>query len=112
MTDRLELLAQHRERLRAEIAVEREYLARAAQRLQPPLRKLDQVREDLRFFRERYLYLLIPVGLLIVLNPHRTLKLALGALSLWRTFQRAQGAPEERLAQTVAVAAARRAGRL
>lgn len=108
MTDRLETLAQQRAVLSAEIAQHRVEIARAAQRLHRPLRRVDRIREDVHFFRERYAYLLLPVALLAILNPHRSLRLVLGAWTLWRTFQRAQGPRDQRLAQTFATLAARR----
>ena len=100
MTGRLEHLERRRHALSSEIARERLVLAGAAQRLQPRLQKIDRVREDLRFFRERYAYLLIPVGLLALLNPQRTLKLALGAWSLWRTFDHARVQSHEPLTRS------------
>jgi hypothetical protein len=111
MSDRLEALARRRVRISAEIARHRHEVAEVAQRLQPPLRRIERVREDLRFFRERYVYLLIPVALLVVLNPGRTLKLALGAFSLWQNFQRAPGDRNERLAHALSSVAAGGAAR-
>ena len=50
----------------------------------------------MHFFRERYLSLLLPVALLAVLNPGRTLRLALGAVTLWRTVTQARLQAEAR----------------
>jgi hypothetical protein len=90
MNTRLDTLAEQRAVLSAEIAEHRVQIARAAQRLHGPLQKVDRIREDVHFFRERYLYLLLPVALLAVLNPGRTLRLALGAVTLWRTVTQAR----------------------
>lgn len=90
MTTSLETLAQQRAVLSAEIAEHRVQIARAAQKLHGPLQKVDQFRADVRFFRERYLYLLLPVALLAALNPRRTLKLALAAMTVWRTITQAR----------------------
>jgi len=87
MNPRLQALAEQRAVLSAEIAEHRVEIARAAQRLHRPLRQVDRFREDVQFFRERYLYLLLPVALLAALNPRRTLKLLLGAVTLWRTVR-------------------------
>jgi hypothetical protein len=108
MTDRLDTLARQRADLSAEIAQQRTGLAHAAQRLHRPLQRIDRAREDFQFFRERYVYLLLPVALLAVLNPGRSLRLLLGAWTLWRTFDRAGGTREDRVAQTLAAYAARR----
>lgn len=95
MNTRLDALAEQRAVLSAEIAEHRVQIARAAQRLHRPLQRVDRIREDVRFFRERYVYLLLPVALLAVLNPRRTLRLVLGAMTLWRTLAqaRAMGPP-------------------
>jgi len=90
MNTRLESLAEQRAVLSAEIAEHRVQIAQAAQKLHRPLQKVDQIREDVQFFRERYVYLLLPVALLAVLNPRRTLKLVLGAATLWRTISQAR----------------------
>lgn len=108
MTDRLEALAHERAALSAELAQQRQAIARAARRLQPPLRRVDRLRADLRFFRQRYAYLLLPVVLLAVLNPGPTLRLLAGASTLWLAFARAQGPPEERLAHALSQLATRR----
>jgi hypothetical protein len=82
--DRLESLARERHALSSEIALQRVELALAAQRLRKPLARVDRLREDVRFVRSNYGLLLIPVVLLAVMNPRRTMKLLLGALSVWR----------------------------
>lgn len=86
MNERLDGLEQHRAALSAEIAEHRLQIARAAQQLHGPLQRVDRFREDVRFVRQHYLYLLLPVALLAVLNPGRTLRLVLGAVTLWRTI--------------------------
>lgn len=90
MNHSLDTLAEQRAVLSAEIAEHRVQIAQAAQKLHRPLQKVDQLREDVRFFRERYVYLLLPAALLAVLNPGRTLKLVLGAVTLWRTIRQAR----------------------
>jgi hypothetical protein len=87
MTDRLETLAQERNALSSEIALHRVELALAAQRMRRPLQSVDRIRENVRFVRTHYSLLLVPVVLLAVMNPRRTLKLLLGALSTWRAVQ-------------------------
>lgn len=96
MNANLDTLAEQRAVLSAEIAEHRVRIARAAQRLHAPLRRVDRIREDLHFFRERYIYLLLPVALLAVLNPGRTLRLVLGAVTLLRTIAAASGPPQLR----------------
>lgn len=97
MSHKLDVLAQQRAVLSAEIAEHRVQVARAAQRLHGPLQRVDRLRADVHFFKERYVYLLLPVALLAVLNPGRTLRLALGAMTLWRTLSAArQGPPQLR----------------
>lgn len=86
MNERLAGLEQHRAALSAEIAEHRLQIARAAQRLHGPLQRVDRLREEVRYAREHYLFLLLPVALLAILNPGRTLRLVAGAVSLWRTF--------------------------
>lgn len=108
MSDKLDTLQAHRDLLSAEIALHRLEIARAAQALHKPLRKVDRIREDVRFFRERYLFLLLPVAVLVALNPVRTLKLVAGAVSLWRAFDRARGPRELRATQALAETAAAR----
>lgn len=108
MNERLESLARQREALSADLALHRAEIAQAARRLEPPLRRVERLREDVRFFRQRYLYLLLPLAVLAALNPGTTLRLALGAWSLWSTFARGEGPAEERLARAVAAVAARR----
>lgn len=98
---RLDALAQRRQTLSADLARQRAAIALAAQRLQPPLRRVERLRQDVRFFRERYVYLLLPVAVLAVLNPGRTLRLLLGAWTLWSRFDRGTEPPAERLASTL-----------
>jgi hypothetical protein len=105
---RLEELAQQRACISAEIAQERAALAGVAHDLQRPLQRIQRVRNDVQFFRERYVYLLLPVALLAVLNPGRTLRVALTAWSAWSAFSRARGNREERLTQALGTLAARR----
>jgi hypothetical protein len=95
MSQKLDSLAAQRAVLSAEIAEHRVQIARAAQRLHAPLRRVDRIREDVHFFRERYVYLLLPVALLAVLNPRRTLKLVLGAVTLLRTIAAARAGPPQ-----------------
>jgi hypothetical protein len=87
MSDRLDTLAAERTALTSEIALHRVELALAAQKLRKPLRRVDKIREDVHFVRQNYSLLLIPVALLAIMNPQRTLKLLLGALSAWRMVQ-------------------------
>lgn len=89
MNGRLETLAHQRAALSAELAQHRVQIAHAAQRLHRPLQRVDRFREELHVFRQHYLWLLLPVGLLAALNPGRTLRLAIGALSLWRSLSAA-----------------------
>jgi hypothetical protein len=93
LSERLADLEQHRAALSAEIAEHRVQIARAAQRLHGPLQRVDRIREEVRFARQHYLFLLLPVALLAILNPGRTLRLAAGALTAWRAFSRALQPP-------------------
>lgn len=108
MSEELERLARQREALSADLALQRIEIARAARRLEPPLRRVERLRDDVRFFRERYVYLLLPVAVLAVLNPGTTLRLALGAWSAWSAFSRASGPPGARAAQALSALALRR----
>jgi hypothetical protein len=93
---RLEALAQQRAALSAEIAEHRVQIARAAQRLHGPLRRVDRLREEVHVLREHYAWLLLPVAVLALLNPVRTLKVVAGALGVWRTFNQARLPPPGR----------------
>lgn len=93
MNERLADLEQHRAALSAEIAEHRVQIARAAQRLHGPLQRVDRIREEVRFVRQNYLFLLLPVALLAVLNPGRAVRLAAGALAAWRAVSRALQPP-------------------
>lgn len=95
MNERLAGLEQHRAALSAEIAEHRLQIARAAQRLHAPLQRVDRLREEVRYAREHYLFLLLPVALLAVLNPGRTLRLVAGAVSLWRGVSAALDAQQQ-----------------
>lgn len=105
--NRLDELALQRAGLSAEIAQERLELAEVAHDLQRPLQKVERIRQDVRLFRERYAYLLLPVALLAILNPGRTLRVALTAWTAWTAFARARGTPDERLTQALGYLAAR-----
>ena len=89
---RLDTLAQRRAALSAEIAEHRIELAEVGHRLAEPLHKVGRVRDGLRVAREKYLFLLLPVAVLALLNPARTLKLGLAAWSLWRSIVPPPGA--------------------
>lgn len=93
MNERLADLELRRTALSAEIAGHRLQIARAAQRLHRPLQRVDRLREEVRYVRQHYLYLLLPVALLAVLNPGRTVRLVAGAVALWRTVSRAAEPP-------------------
>lgn len=108
MNEELERLARQREILSADLALQRIEIAQAARHLAPPLRRVERLREDVRLFRERYVYLLLPVAVLAALNPGATLRLALGAWSAWSAFSRASGPPGARAAQALSALAMRR----
>ena len=91
--ERLEHLAHQRAALSADLAAQRVQIAHAAQRLHRPLQKVDRLREDLHVLRTHYAWLLLPVALLAVLNPARTVKLAVGAITLGRAVLRAANPP-------------------
>lgn len=93
MNERLDTLAHQRAALSAELAEQRVEIAHAAQRLHRPLQKVDRIREELHVIRKHYAWLLLPVALLAVLNPRRTLRLALGAVTLGRTVMHAANLP-------------------
>lgn len=83
MSTRLDSLAQERRALVDEIGRSRHELSRAAQRVGPPLRRLEKLQRDARYIRQNYGLLLLPVALLVILNPGRTLRLALTAWTAW-----------------------------
>ena len=108
MSGKLDALAQRRDALSSEIALHRVELALAAQRLRPPLRRIDELRQTLRDLRTHYSLLLVPVVLLAVLNPRPALKLALAALAAWRAFEQSAGPAPVRLLESLSVLAERR----
>ena len=89
MNGRLETLAHQRAALSVELAQHRVQIAHAAQRLHRPLQRVDRIRAELHVLRQHYAWLLLPVALLAVLNPQRTLRLLLGAATLWRSLSAA-----------------------
>lgn len=86
---RLDTLAQRRAALSSEIAEHRVQLAAANDRLQAPLQRVQRLPAELREMRRRYAFLLLPVAVLALLNPRPTLRLALGAWTLWRSVSQA-----------------------
>lgn len=84
--DRLETLAQRRAALSAELAEHRGDLTLATERLQAPLDQVGRIRDNLRVARQRYAFLLLPVAVLALLNPRPTLRLLLGAWTLYRSI--------------------------
>lgn len=87
MSGRLDQLARDRQMLADEIGRSRHELTRAARRVGPPLHRLQRLGRDARHLRDNYGLLLLPVVLLAVLNPGRTLRLAMLAWSAWRSAQ-------------------------
>ncbi|HUR41978.1 MAG TPA: YqjK family protein [Verrucomicrobiae bacterium] len=85
---RLDTLAQRRAALSAEIAEQRVHLADANERIQVPLQRVQRLPGELRELRRRYGFLLLPLAVLALLNPRPTLRLALGAWTLWRSVAR------------------------
>lgn len=54
-------------------------MALAARGLRPPLRRIAQLRRNLRACRERHAWLLLPLAVLAALHPGPTLRLLAGA---------------------------------
>lgn len=79
---------QRHAQLIAQIAYEREEIARIAARLRAPVRRVEAVQEKTAFVVRYAIVLWLPMAVLLMLRPRRGLRWVTRALGAYQTFRR------------------------